>query len=360
MRRSVVAGLVLAVALAAAGCGERVESAPPPSPASTPGAAEIPETRIVGGTPAERQAVHAALAPLEGHSKIASVVISDAPVGSRHQGRVVTFVPAGPPAVGMEGGWQADLVVADLVRRLRQAKVELAFVNIHDSHGYYSRGWPSALQPTAISASSARNTVTARAAEAGYDLRELVTYDLGRTMALAAVIRLTEEQLFFDERGWEGTMFEGSSYPHYLRVEAPEGVPIFAGLSLARVSSFMSGAFFGAWGPSPPNSDPPPFLDGPTTFDVVAYRGLEDKTYEYEIGCGPVPHGVPDAASACDRLLRERWAFFPPATGTICSIPPRSSTIGITGTLGGRVLERHYSPCHGPVLERWLELLGTQ
>jgi hypothetical protein len=351
------AGLVLAVALAA-GCGEHTESAPPPRPTATAAEPETSKTLVIGGTPAERQAVRAALAPLEGHSRIASVEISDAPVGSRHVGRVVTLVPAGPPAVAMEGVWQADLVVADLIEQLGQANVNLAEVMIDNSHGYYSGGWPSALRSASISPSAAREMVVERAAEAGYDVREIVTYGVGGAVALGAVVRLTEEQLF-DERGWEGTLFAGSSYPHYLRVEAPDGVPIFAGSSLARVLSSSSGSFFGAWGISVPSSDPPPFLDGPTSLDIVLYRGFEDEPYTYEIGCEPEPHGIPDAVSACDRLLRERWAFFPTETGTICSIPPGSDGIAITGSLGGRALERHYSPCHGPVLERWLDLLGA-
>jgi hypothetical protein len=286
------------------------------------------------------------------------VRIGDAPVEDRDQGRVVTLVPAGPPAVAAEGVWQADLVVADLVRRLRRANVELAGVMIHESHGYYARGWPSALRRSSVSASTVRKTVTERATAAGYDLRELMTYDLGRTVALSAVIRLTERQLF-DERSWDGELFAGSRYPHYLRVEAPDGVPIYAGWSLARVSSSSGGAFFGAWGASASSSEPPASLDGPTSLDVVVYRGLEDKTYDYAIECLPAPLIISDGRSACDRLLRERWAFFPPETGTICSIPPRSDGIAMSGTLGGRPLERHYSPCHGFVLERWLELLGA-
>jgi hypothetical protein len=357
MRWSLAAGLVLAAALTA-GCGENAEPAPPASPTSAANTADISETRIVGATEAERQAVRVALAPLAGHSRIASVKISSDPVWSRHEGRAVTLVPAGPPAVAAEGIWQADLVVADLIRELRGADVNLAEVLIDDSHGYYSGGWPSALRSSSVSASAAQEAVVERAAEAGYDVREIVTYDVDGTVALRAVIRLTEEQLF-DERGWEGTLFAGTSYPHYLRVEAPDGVPIFAGWSLGRALSSTGGSYFGAWGAAAPSSDPPPFLDGPTSLDVVLYRGLEDKAYDYEIGCQPEPHGIPDAASACDRLLRERWAFFPTETGTICSVPPGSDGIAITGTLGGRALERHYSPCQARVLQRWLELLGA-
>jgi hypothetical protein len=106
-------------------------------------------------------------------------------------------------------------------------------------------------------------------------------------------------------------------------------------------------------------SDPPAFLDGPTSLDIVVHRGLEDRYERYELSCQPQPGGIAEADVACERLLRERWSFFMPNPGAACSIPPGSDTMAVSGTLGGRAIERRYSPCHHRTFARWLDLLGA-
>jgi hypothetical protein len=236
MRRTAVAGLALAGVLAA-GCGGEVENAPQLVSAtvaiSSPAVAETATLRIIGGTRAERRAVRAAVAVLGDESQIGTVRFGYVRVGKGEKGRAVTVESRpGLPSERMEGGWQAELIARDLVRRLRQANRTLAQLTLKDAaHGYDRRLWPSALRPYARPASELQTEVEQAAAAAGYEIGRLTGLQLGRTPAIAVVIRLAEEHLF-DERGWGGVLFQQTSfedsYPYFLAVEAPEGTRISA------------------------------------------------------------------------------------------------------------------------------------
>jgi hypothetical protein len=369
MRMFIAAGLALAVAFAV-GCGGQLVSSPEPVSATVPvlpsASTETTTLQLIGGTKAERRAVRAALAVLGEHSQIGVVQFGYVRTGKGEKGRAVTVESrSGLPSERMEGGWQAELVAPDLVRRLRQANRTFANLTLKDAyHSYDPRLWPSPLLPHPEPASVLQTEIEQRADEAGYEIRRLTALQIGRTPAIAVVIRLSEEHLF-DDRDWGWLLFQQESaedsYPYYLAVEAPEGTRIFAAWWIAAKSVAMGGGADGVdFGVSEPSSDPPSFLDGPTRLDVVLTRGLRQRKHQFRIDCQPVPQGVPDAAAACEQLLRERWIFFLPEMVPACSLPGGSDTVAITGTLGGRQIERHYSPCHSPVLERWLELLGAK
>jgi hypothetical protein len=102
----------------------------------------------------------------------------------------------------------------------------------------------------------------------------------------------------------------------------------------------------------------PASLSGPTKLRVVVTTGLDQEEHRFELACQPEPTGVPDAASVCERILRERWALFVPGSEGVCSVPAGSHAVVIIGTVGGKPVDIGYDACYGATVERWEALLG--
>jgi hypothetical protein len=363
VRRSAIA-LCLCVALA--GCGGSVSvlehAAVTDTAAVTTSAPRADHTavRVVGGTRAQRRAVLEALGVFAGDGAISKVRITTAALDGE-RGIVVGVHAGRGPSLDSEGRWQAELIAADLVRRIRLTGATLLRLRTPD--GFYDkRFWPLPPRRSRVDGAELRERLLQRAANAGYTITSLQTFQLRHTTAVSVVIRFAEEDLFDPAKhNWLGVLFPTSAdyaSPNHVAVEAPDGTTFYAGSFIPFSHDRARGSFgFGLdFRHNRPDSDPPAFLDGPTNLNVTVRDGSNGSVSEHELDCQPSPRGIPDARRACQRLLRERWAFFIPASNIGCSVPVGSDDVTITGTLGGRAIERQYNACAGQVVEDW-ELL---
>jgi hypothetical protein len=270
---------------------------------------------------------------------------------------------------GLEGYWQSELVSPCLAAALDAAGSHLRRLAFLDARGraqitYSVEWWPQPILPSPDEPSALEERVRARAEDAGLELRTLDVLPF-TSAAVRVVLRLREDQLF-DETAhrWQSTLFpaDDASHPFFLIVDAPDGTPVYYGSGIETVGG--GGTYASRPGGDtgevvPLAGEPiPASLSGPTKLRVVVTTGLDQEEHRFELACQPEPTGVPDAASVCERILRERWALFVPGSEGVCSVPAGSHAVVIIGTVGGKPVDIGYDACYGATVERWEALLG--
>ncbi|MEZ5099954.1 MAG: hypothetical protein R3C15_09200 [Thermoleophilia bacterium] len=329
--------------------------------AASAGARTAADVPIVGANAIEEAAIRAALAPLGDHVAVAQLTLDPNRV------LVASCGSASIPSAWTEASWQIMLLRFELPRRLAAAGAAISGVGYCDAD--YHPALPPPAQDVDLDAIARAIRARARSNHLTVSIEQLRLPE----PALRVVVHLYERQLLKRVSTWRSMVLppEADRVARLLRVESPQGVPLFVE-SWARDPSWEGGMWrgYGALDGDAPHlpvpSGPVPFIfRGPSRFAVrlsLQFEPSEPRRRRYRIVCGERPRGIPHARRVCDAVVLDRWALLSPqqrGSDEVCS-GGAIDEITIGGVIGGRRLGGRTYRCELATVARWAVLLGAR